>query len=386
MTLQLSRRHRAVLQSEIRAMSVECEKAGGINLAQGVCDTPVPAVVRAAAVAAIDDGVNSYTRFDGLPELRSAISRKLRDYNGVCADPETDVVVSSGSTGSFYATCLALLDPGDEVLLFEPFYGYHVSTVTAVGAVPVFVRMHAPSWVFLKEDLEGAVTAKTKAILVNTPANPSGKVFSAQELQWIRDLATCHDLFLFTDEIYEYFLYDGRRHLSPASLAGLSDRTVTISGLSKTFSVTGWRIGYSASRQRWARMIGYMSDLVYVCAPAPLQVGVARGLTTLTREYYAGLCAEFAVKRTLICDALRRAGFPPCPPQGAYYVLADISRLPGKSSKDKAMHLLKTTGIATVPGGAFYHRPEDGGGLARFCYAKTDEELNEACRRLARLG
>ena len=366
-------------------MSVECERVAGINLAQGVCDTPVPAPVRLGAQKAIDDGLNSYTRFDGISELRQAIAQKMRRYNGVTADPETEIVVSSGSTGSLYSACLALLNPGDEVILFEPFYGYHLNTLLSVEVVPAFVQMRAPDWIFAKEDLEKAVTRKTRAIVINTPGNPSGKVYSRQELQWIADVAIKHDLFVLTDEIYEYFLYDRRKHISPATLPGMAERTVTISGLSKTFSITGWRIGYSVSSAKWAQMIGYMSDLVYVCAPAPLQAGVARGLVELGDDYYADLCQEFVRKREVICAALSKAGLAPCVPQGAYYVLADLSRLPGKTGKERAMHLLKTTGVACVPGEAFFHDGRDGAGLGRFCYAKTDEELLDACQRLATL-
>lgn len=385
MALSLSRRCEAIAQSEIRAMSLECERAGGVNLAQGVCDTPVPEAVRQGAHAAIDGGPNSYTRYDGIPELRQAIAQKMLRYNGIAADPATQVVVSSGSTGALYSACLALLDPGDEVILFEPYYGYHANTLHSVEAVPTFVKMHPPDWSFAKEDLEAAVTRRTRAIVLNTPGNPSGKVYTRQELEWVADVAARHDLFVFTDEMYEYFLYEGRRHVSAASLPGMAERTITVSGLSKTFSITGWRIGYSVASPRWTKMIGYMNDLVYVCAPAPLQAGVARGLLELGDGYYASLCREFVQKREAICAALSKAGLAPYLPQGAYYVLADISGLPGKTGKERAMHLLRATGVAAVPGEAFFHDGKDGAGLARFCFAKTDPELQDACRRLSRL-
>lgn len=385
MPLKLSRRCDTIVQSEIRAMSIECERLKGINLAQGVCDTPVPAEVRDGAHRGMEAGLNSYTRYDGIAELRSAISSKMLSYNGIKADPDSEVVVSSGSTGSFYSACLALLNPGDEVILFEPFYGYHVNTLLSVEAVPAFVRMHAPDWAFSKRDLEKAVTRKTRAIIVNTPGNPSGKVFSLKELEWIAEVAIQNDLFVFTDEIYEYFLYDKRAHISPATLPGMAERTVTISGLSKTFSITGWRIGYSVSSAKWAQMIGYMSDLIYVCAPAPLQAGVAAGLVELREQYYADLRQEFVRKRELVCSALSAAGLTPFVPQGAYYVLADLGGLPGKTGKDRAMHLLTATGVACVPGEAFFSDPRDGSGLGRFCFAKTDAELEDACRRLGRL-
>ncbi len=385
MSLSLSKRAAFIVQAEIRAMSIECEKVGGINLAQGVCDTEVPLPVRRGAQVAVDQGINSYTRFDGLTELREAIARKMRDYNGITADPETEITVSAGSTGAFYCACLALLNPGDEVILFEPYYGYHVNTLLAVEAVPSYVTMRPPDWTFMQEDLERAMTPRTKGIMINTPANPSGKVFNRIELEWIADFASRHDLFVFTDEIYEYFLYDGRCHLSPASLPGMAERTITISGFSKTFSITGWRIGYSVSHARWAQMIGYMNDLIYVCAPSPLQYGVAVGIEELKPEFYRELSAAYAKKRNRICNALEKAGLPPCVPQGAYYVLANVSRLPGATSKEKAMYLLCKTGVASVPGEAFFHG-EDGANLVRFCFAKTDAELDEACRRIERLS
>lgn len=384
MTLSLSRRADFITQAEIRVMSIECEKVGGINLAQGVCDTEVPLPVRRGAQVAMDKGLNSYTRYDGLADLRQAIAQKMWEYNGIKADPETEVIVSGGSTGAFYCACLALLDPGDEVIVFEPYYGYHVNTLEAVGAIPVYVTMHAPDWTFSYKEVERAITSRTKGIMINTPANPSGKVFSRTELQWIGEIASQHDLFVFTDEIYEYFLYDGREHISPGSLPNLSERTITISGFSKTFSITGWRIGYSISESRWAHMIGYMNDLVYVCAPAPLQYGVAMGIGELGPGFYEELVKEYTRKRDRICSALEGVGLHPSVPQGAYYVLADVSRLSGKTSKEKAMFLLARTGVASVPGDAFFHGSE-GCNLVRFCFAKKDEGLEEACRRLERL-
>jgi aminotransferase len=383
--LSLSRRASQIVQSEIRVMSIECEKVRGINLAQGVCDTELPATVADGAKWAIDNGINSYTRFDGITELREAIAQKLRVYNGICVDPQTQITVSAGSTGAFYCACLALLNPGDEVVLFEPYYGYHVNTLLAVDAVPTYVTMKSPNWTFTPEDLERVITSKTRGVLVNTPANPSGKVFTQPELEWIADCATRYDLVVFTDEIYEYFLYDGRRHVSPGALPGMEERTITISGFSKTFSITGWRVGYSACNPRWAAMIGYMNDLVYVCAPSPLQWGVAKGLGKLSSDFYHDLALEYVAKRDLLSRALERAGLNPCSPQGAYYILAEASRLPGTTSKEKAMYLLEKTGVATVPGEAFYHGSE-GNSFLRFCYAKPDADLREACRRLERLS
>jgi|SRR5579863_1620272 len=384
MSLSFSRRTDGIVQAEIRSMSLECEKVGGLNLAQGVCDTEVPIPVRRAAQRAIDEGVNSYTRFDGLAKLRNAVARKMKSYNKITADPESNIIISAGSTGAFYCACLALLDPGDEVVLFEPYYGYHVNTLLAVEAVPTYVTLREPDWVFEPKELARAITPRTKGIMINTPANPSGKIFNRTEIEQIGDIAERHNLFIFTDEIYEYFLYDGRTHVSPGSLTGLSDRTITISGFSKTFSITGWRLGYSVSHPKWAQMIGYMNDLIYVCAPAPLQYGVAAGLEELKPMFYSELSLEYKKKRDRLCRALEKGGLLPRIPQGAYYILADVSRLPGSTSKEKAMHLLAKTGVASVPGEAFFHNSK-GENLVRFCFAKDDDVLDEACRRIERL-
>lgn len=384
MSLRLSARSGHVSQSEIRNMSIECERVGGINLSQGVCDTPVPIEVREAARAAIDSGPNAYTRYDGIAELRAALARRLQRYNGLVVDPSSEVVVCAGSTGAFYCACMALLDPGDEVILFEPFYGYHASTLQALGAVPRYVETTPPQSGLPYADLEAAVSPRTRAIMVCTPANPTGKVWSRAELEVIAAFAERHDLFVFTDEVYEYLVYDDREHVSPATVPGLRERTISIGSLSKTFSVTGWRVGYAVADSRWSRMIGYMNDLVYVCAPAPLQAGIARGIDLVADSYYSGLRDEYQHKRDLLCCALKDAGLPPIVPEGAYYVLADISRIPGSTGKERAMMLLERTGVAVVPGESFY-RTGRGAGLARFCFAKTLGELDAACHRLRTL-
>jgi aminotransferase len=377
----VSRRMTDLAQSEIRAMTQACASVKGLNMAQGVCDTPVPPIVLEGAEKAIRDGYNVYTRFDGLPELRQAIADKLAHYNGIDADPETEVTVSAGATGAFHCACAALLNPGDEVILFEPYYQYHISALVAVEAVPVVARMQAPEWGYALTQLEQVVTSKTKAIIVNSPGNPSGKVFSRRELEALADFACRHDLFIMTDEIYEYFLYDGRQHVSMAALPNMAERTVTIGGYSKTFSVTGWRIGYSVAARPWTQAIGAMNDLLYVCAPAPLQMGVAHGIKELPDDFYRTLAREYQHKRDRFCSALAKAGLTPSIPQGAYYVLADVSRLPGGTGKARAMYLLERTGVAGVPGDAFFSGPE-GANFLRFSYAKTDSDLDDACQRL----
>jgi aminotransferase len=385
MKRQINQRMATLAHSEIRAMTQACIQAKGLNMAQGVCDTPVPPVVLRAAAQAMEQGKNVYSRFDGLPELRQSIAKKLAQYNGITADPETDVTVSAGATGSFHCACLALLNPGDEVVLFEPYYQYHVSALLAVEAVPVMVKMWAPDWTYSVADIERVITPRTKAIIVNSPGNPSGKVFSRQELEDVASIAQEHDLLVFTDEIYEYFLYDDRAHISLATLPGMADRTITIGGYSKTFSITGWRIGYSVASAQWAQTIGAVNDLLYVCAPTPLQAGVALGIQELPDSFYRDLARDYQWKRDRFCRALAQAGLPPSIPQGAYYVLADASRLPGTTGKEKALFLLERIGLAGVPGEAFFSGA-DGGRFIRFSYAKIDSDIDDACRRLARLG
>ena len=377
--LHLSEIAPAVIQSEIRAMSVACDRVGGINLAQGICDTELPDVVVHGAVAAIDDGFNMYTRLDGITPLRQAIAAKLKTYNQLDFDPEREVLVTNGATGALYASLLALLDPGDEVILFEPFYGYHVSTLISLRLKPVIVPLASPSWALDLDAVRAAVTPRTRAILVNTPSNPSGKVFVKEELSVLAALATEHDLFVFTDEIYEYFLFDGRKHFSLATLPGMRERTITISGLSKTFSITGWRVGYLAAEARWIAAIGYFHDLTYVCSPAPLQFGAAAGLRLLADgEFYSDLRTTYEAKRDQICHALGDAGLTPSIPAGAYYVLADAQRIEGATAKEKARTLLRATGIAAVAGSAFFQAGR-GEHLLRFCFGKKAADLDRAC-------
>ncbi|MBF0544813.1 MAG: pyridoxal phosphate-dependent aminotransferase [Candidatus Riflebacteria bacterium] len=384
MTTSLSKRSKFIEKAEIRTMTVECEKVGGINLAQGVCDTGTPQIILDNVNYAMKQGINTYTRHDGLQIIREAIAKKLLRDNSISVDPETEIVVSAGSTGAFYCACFALLDPGDEVLLFEPYYGYHLNTLEACEAIPAFVTLRPPDWSFSVKELEKAITSRTKGIMICTPSNPCGKIFSREELLKIAELAIKHDFFIFTDEIYEYILYDGAKHISPGSIKEIADRVVTIGGYSKTYSITGWRIGFAACRAKWAEMIGYLNDLVYVCAPAPLQYGVAKGIDELPKSFYDNLALEYKKKRDMICNSLRKAGMPPWVPAGSYYVLVDASKLPGKTSKAKAMFLLEKTGVAAVPGDAFYHGTE-GDNILRFCYAKTTEVLEKASKKLEEL-
>jgi aminotransferase len=376
-------------QTEIRAMTMECDRIGGVNLAQGVCDTEPPAQVLEGAIAAIQAGHNIYTRLDGILRLRQAISAKVRWFNGIEVNPETEVLVASGATGGFHAAAMALLNPGDEVVLFEPFYGYHASTLKSLRMKPVVVPLAAPAssdadWTLDLDALRAALTTKTRAIVINTPSNPAGKIFTRAELEALAEIALEHNLFLFTDEIYEHFVYGEAEHLSPATLPGMRERTILISGFSKTFSVTGWRLGYLIADAKWLGAINYFHDLTYVCAPSALQHGAAQGLEQLRPEFYAQLAADHLSKRERIVAALNDAGMKPYIPRGAYYILADASRLEGESAALKARWLLKKTGVAAVAGSAFF-RTGHGENLLRFCFAKKDADLDDACARLRAL-
>ncbi len=371
-------------QSEIRAMTTECDLVGGINLAQGVCDTPLPAVVEAAAIQAIRDGQNIYTRCDGIARLREAIAAKqLRDY-GLGYNAENEVLVASGATAGLHVAAMALLNPGDEVLVFEPFYGYHINTFKSLRIEPVLVPLAEPEWQLDIDALHAAVTPRTRAILLNTPANPTGKIFTRPELEAIAQLCIERDLFLFTDEIYEYFVYDGARHLCPATLPGMRERTIVISGFSKTYSITGWRVGYAVADARWMPAMAHFHDLTYVCSPAPFQVATAVGLAQLPPSFYTQLAADYQSKRGRLAAALDAAGMSPHVPPGAYYIMASAQRLQGKDAAERARHLLRATGVAAVAGSAFF-RPGRGENLLRFCFAKQDVELDEACARLRKL-
>ena len=384
--LRLSELAPHFVQSEIRAMTVACSDVDGINLAQGVCDTDPPHPVVEAAIEAIRTGHNIYTRMDGIAPLREAIAQKFARFNRLVVDPNTQVFVTSGATGAMHAALLALLNAGDECVVLEPFYGYHVSTLKSMRIVPVVVPLLGAEFTVDADRLRAAITPRTRAIIINSPSNPSGKVFSRSELEALAAVAIEFDLFVFTDEMYEYFIYDGAQHISIATLPGMAERTITISGFSKTFSVTGWRLGYLAASERWLPAIGYFHDLLYVCAPSPLQHGAAAGLLQLPQSFYDGLTEEYQAKRDLICASLTQAGLTPSIPTGAYYVLADARSIPGADAKQKARRLLADAGIAAVAGSAFFATDESGvnpgENLLRFCFAKKDDELAEACRRL----
>jgi len=359
---------------------------GGINLGQGVCELPTAPFLRDAVVDALGaEGAQTYTHYAGLPELRAAIARKLRDWNGIDV-ADDGVLVTTGSSSAFFAAGLALLDPGDEVILLEPFYSYHRSQLALLGAVPVAVPLAPDGWTFDAAAVARALGPRTRAIVVNTPANPTGKVFTRAELDALAAVLAPTDVVVLTDEVYEYLCYDDRRHVSPAAVDALRERTVTIGGFSKTFSITGWRIGYLAGPRPLVDAVGRVFDQMTVCAPRPLQRGVARALTELSPAFYDGLRADYATRRDRFCAALAAAGFRFRPPEGAYYVLADYRDVLGDVAPTVAVRrLIDRVAINAVPGDLFHARP-DGVRTIRFHFAATDGVLDEVCARLARLG
>lgn len=381
-------RRRAHLDTDnpLRALTeVIARVPNGINLGQGVCELPTPAALRRGVVEAVaDDAPQTYTPYAGLPELRAAIAGKLRAHNGI-AVPDDGVIVTSGSSGALFATGMALFEPGDEVLLFEPFYSYHRSQLLLLGAVPVAVPLTAPDWTFDPAAVARAIGPRTRAVLLNTPANPMGKVFTRAELTALAEVLAPTDVAVITDEVYEYLCYDGRSHVSPGAVDGLCERTITLGSFSKTFSITGWRIGWCAAPPAALDAIGRVFDQMTVCAARPLQLGVLRALRELPAEFYTALRDDYQRRRDVFCAALVRAGFGVRPPEGAYYVLADYRAVLGDVDPTAAvMRLIERVGINAVPGHLFHARP-DGVRTMRFHFAVSDAVLDDVGARLARL-
>jgi aminotransferase len=367
-------------QSEIRNMSRECRRLDGINLGQGICPLESPAELLNAASEAVLADRSIYSAPEGIEPLRRQIASKARAYNDLDCSSE-HVCATAGATGAFACTAEGLLDPGDEVIVFEPYYGYHVNTLRAAKNPISYIPLQGPDWTFGLAELEEAYSEDTEAILVNTPMNPLGKVFEPDELELIAEFCRNRDLLAITDEIYEYFLYGDSEHVSLASFPGMWDRTVTISGFSKIFAITGWRVGYAIAPEALIEPITLVNDLHYVCAPKPLQHGVTDAMDRLDDEYYQRLKCDFRDKRDRFCEALEDVGLEPIWPDGAYYVLADISALECESSKAAAMQLLEEYGVASVPGSAFF-QSETGEQLVRFCFAQDDDVLDAAIESL----
>jgi aminotransferase len=385
----ISKRVQGFTESVIREMTRVNAEYGGVNLAQGFPNFPPPKELVEAAHRALDGDFHQYAITWGARNLREAIAAKFEHFYGQAVDPERQVTVCCGSTEAMLSTLLAVLDPGDEIIIFEPFYENYGPGSIISGARPVYVPLEPPEFGFDPDRLARAFNARTRAIIFNSPNNPTGKVFSLQELETIAELCLRHDVLAITDEIYEHITFDGRRHIPITTLPGMGDRTITISGVSKSYSVTGWRIGYTISSPDLAVGIRRAHDFVTVGAPAPLQEAAVTALG-LPDAYYVSLREAYQARRDLLCPLLEKAGFQIFKPAGAYYVLTEcahfLERFGLADDTALAMHLVKAVGVATVPGSSFYAHSELGRTKIRFCFPKTDDVLLDAGHRLQPLA
>ena len=378
----LARRTGHFVESVIRDMTRLSLKHNAINLAQGFPDFPAPLLLKQAAANAIMENFNQYSITWGAKDLRDEISRKEQEYNHIEADPETEITVTCGSTEAMMASMLALINEGDEVVVFEPFYENYGPDAAVSGAVPRFVPLNDDN--SINEDaLYSAFNRKTRVIILNTPNNPCGKVFTKGELKMIADLCVDNDVIAVTDEIYEYILYDNKKHISIGSLDDMKERTITISGFSKTYSVTGWRIGYALAEKNLTSAIRKVHDFLTVGAPAPLQHACVTALR-FPESYYRELASMYDGKRRFLHRALIKSGFKCKMPEGAYYILADIPEGAGMDDMAFAKYMVSEVGVAAVPGSSFY-KSEEGKHKLRFTFSKKDETLQEAAKRLAHL-
>jgi aspartate/methionine/tyrosine aminotransferase len=376
-------------ESVIREMTRQAMLHGAVNLSQGFPDFPAPAEIKRAAQDAIAADINQYAITWGAKNLRNAIARQMEVWQGIAVDPEREITVCCGSTETIVSTLLAVCNAGDEVVIFEPFYENYGPDAIISGAKPRFVKLRPPDtpdgeWTFDERELRAAFQSHTKAIVVNTPNNPTGKVFTRSELELIRDLCVEFNVLAITDEIYEHILYDGARHVSIASLEGMRERTITINGLSKTYAVTGWRVGWAVAPPAITDAIRKVHDFLTVGAPAPLQEAGAAALA-LPGTYYQRLAEGYRKRRDRLIPVLTEVGFRCFRPRGAYYVMTDIRRFGFANDIDFVKHLVKDIGVATVPGSSFYNDPRDGAQQVRFAFCKRDETLDEAGRRLRKL-
>ncbi len=381
--MRTARRTHGFTESVIRGMTRLANEHGAINLAQGFPNFPAPAVLKEAAARAIRDDVNQYAITWGAARLRNALAAKYQDWYGLPVDPMTQVTVTCGATEAMAASLLAVVDPGDEVVILEPFYENYGPDAILCDARPVYVPL-APGQPLDLDRLAAAFGPRTRAIIVCTPNNPTGRVLSRAELEAIAELCRRHDAYAVTDEIYEHIYYEGE-HIPIATLPEMAERTITISGASKTFGVTGWRIGTIVAPPGVTDAIRKVHDFLTVGAPAPLQEAVAVGIETLGDDYYEGLARDYRNRRDILCPGLVRAGFRCHVPQGAYYVMADFSGLSDLPDDKFAEWLTAERGVAPVPGSSFYSRPELGRKLVRFAFCKTEEMLRDAVERLQRV-
>ena len=383
---QLAARTDPLQQSHIRAITQKVKEVGGVNLGQGVCDLPTPEPIKKRTQQAIADNQSVYSHYAGIEPLREAILDKVQTENDVPASSPEEVVVGVGSTGVFVTAALTLLEDGDEVVLFEPFYGYHRNILKLTGATIRYVPGGEPGTPVDFDALDEVLSSRTKAVILNTPANPSGKVWSRQEMERLLSRLQTHDAVAITDEIYEYMVYDGHEHVSFASLPGAYERTITISGFSKAYNMTGWRLGYGVAPPPIADKMGLLNDLLYICAPRPLQHGVLAAFEDLGDAYIEEMQADYAARRTLMGEALEDIGMRVPWPEGAYYMLADFSPLANRDGfaddEEAAETLVREAHVGCVTGRSFYQDPADGQYRLRFCFAKELPELEQACQQL----
>jgi len=371
-------------ESVIREMTRLALQYGAVNLAQGFPDFPCPPELKQAACEAIEGDINQYAITWGDRTFRHALAEKVRWYLGLEIDPERQITVTCGSTEAMAAVMLATVDPGDEVIVFEPYYENYGPDAVLAGATPRYVSLHPPKWTFDEAELRQAFNEHTKAIIINTPHNPTGKVFTREELTIIAELCQQWDVLAYTDEIYEHILYDGIEHVAIATLPGMEECTITINGLSKTYSVTGWRVGYILANPELTGAIRKVHDFLTVGAPAPLQrAGVVA--MQLPVSYYQGLAELYQQKRDNFLQILEQVKIPYFVPQGAYYVFADISTFGYKNDVEFTEYLIKEIGVAVVPGSSFFSQPEAGQNFIRFCFSKKPETLAAAGERLLKL-
>ncbi|MBW4596570.1 MAG: aminotransferase class I/II-fold pyridoxal phosphate-dependent enzyme [Brasilonema angustatum HA4187-MV1] len=381
---KISQKANQFTESVIREMTRVALQYGAVNLAQGFPDFPCPDELKRAACQAIEEDVNQYAITWGDKPFRHAIAEKVKWYLGLDIDPERQITVTCGSTEAMAAVMLATLNPGDEVIVFEPYYENYGPDAVLAGAIPRYVSLHPPEWTFDETELRQAFNERTKAIIINTPHNPTGKVFTGEELTLIAELCQKWDVLAFTDEIYEHILYDKTQHIAMATLPGMSERTITINGLSKTYSVTGWRVGYILANSELTGAIRKVHDFLTVGAPAPLQrAGVAA--MQLPVSYYEELAKLYHQKRDDILRILDAVGIPYFIPKGAYYVFADISSFGYKNDLKFTEYLIKEIGVAVVPGSSFFSQSEAGKNFIRFCFSKKPETLAKAGERLLKL-
>ncbi len=387
--MRISQKAARFTESVIRDMTRQALQHNAVNLAQGFPDFPAPAELKAAAQQAVGEDINQYALTWGAQNFRRALAAKWAAWQGFEIDPEQEITVCCGSTEAMIATLLALVDPGEEVIVFEPFYENYGPDAILSGATPRYVTLHPPAtpdgeWRFDPAELRAAFNTKTRAIILNTPHNPTGKVFTRVELEQIRDLCVEFDVLAITDEIYEHIVYDGTKHIALATIAGMRERTVTINSLSKSYSVTGWRVGWAIAPPELTSAIRKVHDFLTVGAAAPLQAAGAVAVA-LPASYYQQLAARYDERRRLLLEALRAAGFTAWRPQGAYYIMTDISAFGAADDRSFAHHLVQEVGVASVPGSSFYSDPARGARQVRFAFCKRAETLERAIANLGKL-